>query len=79
MILTFCSRWVLDAEAAVNLTAETVAQAFGSRRGFRGSELEARAWLLTIARRRAGHRDRLRACAVPRAGPRSSRLPPTWL
>lgn len=52
MVLTFCARRVLDAEVALDLTAETFAQAFRGRRGFRGrSEPEARAWLLTIARR----------------------------
>ncbi len=78
MILTFCSRRVLDAEAAVDLTAETFAQAFGSRRGFRGSsEVEARAWLLTIARRqiarylRRGVMDR---SAVMRLGIQIPRL-----
>src|SRR5262245_61371657 len=52
LLLRFCTRQVLDAEAGVDLCAETFAQAFRSRRGFRGStEAEARAWLLTIARR----------------------------
>ena len=52
MLLTFCARRVLDAETALDLVAETFAQAFRSRRGFRGAtEIEARAWLLTIARR----------------------------
>jgi len=52
LVLRFCARRVLDAETAVDLCAETFAQAFRSRRGFRGAtEAEARAWLLTIARR----------------------------
>jgi RNA polymerase sigma-70 factor, ECF subfamily len=52
LVLRFCARRVLDAETAVDLCAETFAQAFRSRGGFRGTtELEARAWLLTIARR----------------------------
>jgi RNA polymerase sigma factor (sigma-70 family) len=52
MLLTFCARRVLDAETALDLTAETFAQAFRGRRGFKGStEVQARAWLLTIARR----------------------------
>lgn len=51
-VLTFCARRVLEAEAAVDLTAETFAQAYRGRRGFRGdTEVEARAWLLSIARR----------------------------
>ena len=41
-----------DAETGVDLCAETFAQAFRSRTGFRGAtQAEARAWLLTIARR----------------------------
>ena len=52
MLLTFCARRVLDGETALDLVAETFAQAFKGRRSFRGStEVEARAWLLTIARR----------------------------
>jgi RNA polymerase sigma-70 factor, ECF subfamily len=52
LVLRFCARRVLDAETAVDLCAETFAQAFRSRPGFRGAtEAEARAWLLTIARR----------------------------
>jgi RNA polymerase sigma-70 factor (ECF subfamily) len=52
LVLRFCARRVLDGDAAVDLCAETFAQAFRSRTGFRGrTEVEARAWLLTIARR----------------------------
>jgi RNA polymerase sigma factor (sigma-70 family) len=52
MLLTFCARRVLDAETALDLVAETFAQAFKGRRTFRGTtQVEARAWLLTIARR----------------------------
>ena len=52
MLLTFCARRLLDAETALDLVAETFAQAFKGRRSFRGTtEVEARAWLLTIARR----------------------------
>jgi RNA polymerase sigma-70 factor (ECF subfamily) len=52
MLLTFCARRVLNAETALDLVAETFAQAFRARRSFRGAtEVEARAWLLTIARR----------------------------
>jgi RNA polymerase sigma factor (sigma-70 family) len=52
LVLRFCARRVLDAETAVDLCAETFAQAFRGRGGFRGTtEAEARAWLLTIARR----------------------------
>lgn len=52
VVLVFCARRVLDAQLALDLTAETFAQAYRGRRGFRGrTEPEARAWLLTIARR----------------------------
>jgi len=52
LVLRFCARRVLDADTAVDLCAESFAQAFQSRQGFRGAtEAEARAWLLTIARR----------------------------
>jgi RNA polymerase sigma factor (sigma-70 family) len=52
MLLSFCARRVLDGETALDLVAETFAQAFRGRRSFRGTtEVEARAWLLTIARR----------------------------
>ncbi len=51
-VLTFCARRVMDAETALDLTAETFAQAFRGRASFRGTtRAEARAWLLTIARR----------------------------
>ena len=52
MLLTFCARRVLDAETALDLVAETFAQAFKGRTSFKGgTHEEARAWLLTIARR----------------------------
>src|SRR3954452_14673947 len=52
LVLRFCARRVLEAESAADLCAEVFAQALRSRRGFRGrTEAEARAWLLTIARR----------------------------
>ena len=52
MVLMFCTRRVLDAETALDLTAETFAQAYRGRGSFRGTtQAEARAWLLTIARR----------------------------
>jgi RNA polymerase sigma-70 factor, ECF subfamily len=51
-VLVFIARRTLDAELALDLTAETFAQAFRGRRSFRGStEMEERAWLYTIARR----------------------------
>jgi RNA polymerase sigma-70 factor (ECF subfamily) len=46
------ARRVIDPEAALDLTAETFAQAYAGRRRFRGAtEQEARAWLYTIAQR----------------------------
>ena len=55
MILAFVARRTLDAEVALDITAETFAQAFRGRRSFRGSTApEQRAWLLTIARRQIG-------------------------
>jgi RNA polymerase sigma factor (sigma-70 family) len=72
MVLLFCARRVLDAETALDLTAETFAQAFRGRRSFRGTtEPEARAWLLTIARRQIARylkRGALDRRAVARLG-----------
>jgi RNA polymerase sigma-70 factor (ECF subfamily) len=71
-ILTFCARRLMDAEAALDLTAETFAQAYRGRGSFRGStEVEARAWLLTIARRQIArylHRGSLDRRVVARLG-----------
>jgi RNA polymerase sigma factor (sigma-70 family) len=51
-VLVFIARRTLDPELALDLTAETFAQAFRGRRSFRGStQMEERAWLFTIARR----------------------------
>jgi RNA polymerase sigma factor (sigma-70 family) len=51
-VLLFCARRVFDAEVALDLTAETFAQAYRGRRSFRGTtNEEARAWVYTIARR----------------------------
>lgn len=45
-------RRVLDPETALDLTAETFAQAYAARRRFRGTtDEEAAAWLFTIAQR----------------------------
>jgi RNA polymerase sigma-70 factor (ECF subfamily) len=50
-LLVFFARRVLDPDIAMELTAETLAQAYLSRRRFRGSSpKEARAWLYGIAR-----------------------------
>lgn len=51
-IARYFARRVIDAEAALDLTAETFAKAYDGRRRFRGTtEEEARAWLYTIAQR----------------------------
>jgi RNA polymerase sigma-70 factor, ECF subfamily len=71
-LLTFFARRTFEAEAAADLTAETFAQAFASRRRFRDHGAGgAEAWLYTIGRRQLGRylrrrrverqaRDRLR-------------------
>src|SRR3954468_22270374 len=52
-VMRFFARRVIDAEAALDLTAETFAQAYRSRRRFRGDTSEAaRAWLFAIAQQR---------------------------
>jgi RNA polymerase sigma-70 factor (ECF subfamily) len=52
-VLRFFARRVIDAEGALDLTAETFAQAYMSRRRFRGeTDQQARAWLFAIAQRR---------------------------
>jgi RNA polymerase sigma-70 factor (ECF subfamily) len=64
-LVRFFARRLIDAEAALDLTAETFAQAFAARRSFRGSsDAEAASWLYTIAHRqlaaylRKGYVDR---------------------
>ena len=51
-LLRYLTRRTCDAEAGLDLTAETFAQAFLSRRRFRGtSDAEAAGWLYRIAKR----------------------------
>lgn len=51
-VLRFFARRTLDPEAALDLTAESFAQAYAGRRAFRGrSAAEERSWLFTIAHR----------------------------
>jgi RNA polymerase sigma-70 factor (ECF subfamily) len=64
-LVRFFARRLIDAEAALDLTAETFAQAFAARGSFRGAtDEEARSWLYTIAHRqlsaylRKGYVDR---------------------
>jgi RNA polymerase sigma-70 factor (ECF subfamily) len=55
-VLLFFVRRTFDVEAARDLTAETFASAFQSRRRFRGrSDDEAAAWLFGIARHQLSH------------------------
>jgi RNA polymerase sigma factor (sigma-70 family) len=49
-LLGYFARRTLDAEAAAELTAETFAQAFASRRGFRDQGADGLAWLYGISR-----------------------------
>jgi RNA polymerase sigma-70 factor (ECF subfamily) len=71
-LLIFLARRTLDAELAVDLTAETFAIALGSWSKLRGLELlQQRAWLFTVARRQyAGYvrRARVERRAVARLG-----------
>lgn len=54
-VLLFHTRRTFDAEVALELTAETFAEAWRSRRSLRATGgVERRAWLFTIARRRWG-------------------------
>jgi RNA polymerase sigma factor (sigma-70 family) len=51
-VLVFFTRRAFDVQVALDLTAETFAQAFASRRTFRGgADEQAAAWLFAIARR----------------------------
>jgi RNA polymerase sigma-70 factor, ECF subfamily len=58
-LLGYFARRTLDPEAAAELTAETFAQAFASRRRFRDHGLGAIGWLYGIARHQLGrfHRN----------------------
>ena len=71
-VLMFLTRRTFDAEIAVELTAETFAQAWrGWRRVRSDSREEMRAWLLTIARRQLAHflrRGRAQRTAISRLG-----------
>jgi RNA polymerase sigma factor (sigma-70 family) len=71
-VLLFLTRRTLDAEVAVELTAETFAQAWRAWSRVRSdSREEMRAWLFTIARRQLGHylrTGRTRRAALDRLG-----------
>lgn len=71
-VLIYLARRVLDPEVAVDLMAETFAQAFEGRRSFRGSTQEqAAAWVFGIARNQLSNylrRGRAEQRAVTRLG-----------
>lgn len=55
-VLVFFARRVFESEVAMDLTAETFAEAFSDRHRFRGhTETEAAAWLFSIARHQFSH------------------------
>ena len=53
-LIGYFARRTLDAEAAAELTAETFAQAFASRRRFRNKGLGGAGWIYGIARHQLG-------------------------
>jgi RNA polymerase sigma factor (sigma-70 family) len=71
-VLVFFARRTLDPEAALDLTAETFANAYLGWRGLRGDSCQERqAWLYTIARRRLSRylrRGRVERRALRRLG-----------
>lgn len=67
-LLRFFARRTLDPDAAAELTAETFAQAFASRKRFRPKGGGAVAWLYGIARHQLGHFFRGGAVAVRARG-----------
>lgn len=71
-VLVFLARRCLDPELAVDLMAETFAEAYENRRKFRGdSDGEAAAWIFAIARNRLAdyfRRGRAERKAVSRLG-----------
>ena len=71
-VLVFLARRCLDPEVAVDLMAETFAQAYADRRRFRGtSEAEAAGWIFAIARHQLSgyfRRGRAERKAIRRVG-----------
>ena len=76
-VLVFLAQRCLDPEVATDLMAETFAQAFASRTGYRGAtDQEASAWVFAIARHQLAdyfRRGKARQKAVRRLG---LRVPP---
>jgi RNA polymerase sigma-70 factor (ECF subfamily) len=72
-LLRYFVRRTLDPEAAAELTAETFAQAFASRRSYRDTGANGVAWIYGIARHQLGrffrsgriHRDARRRLGMP--------------
>jgi RNA polymerase sigma-70 factor (ECF subfamily) len=70
-VLAFFQRRTACAQTSLDLTAETFAEAFASRRRFRDTGAPALAWLLTIGRRtlsRSLERERVEQRALRRLG-----------
>jgi RNA polymerase sigma-70 factor (ECF subfamily) len=71
-VLAFITRRVWDAEVALDLTAESFAQAYAARQRFRGTTpQEAEAWIFRIARRQLARylrRGRLERRSLTRLG-----------
>jgi len=77
-ILSYLARRVYDAETALDLTAETFAQAYLSRGRFRGTTAaEAEAWLYRIAQRKLSRyfrRSAVEGRAMRRLGVQAPRI-----
>ena len=78
-LLRYFARRTLDPEAAAELTAETFAEAFASRRNYRDTGVNGVAWLYGIARHQLGRFFRtgsIDAAARKRIGLPPEELPP---
>jgi RNA polymerase sigma factor (sigma-70 family) len=78
-LLRYFARRTLDPEAAAELTAETFAEAFASRRNYRDTGVNGVAWLYGIARHQLGRFFRtgsIDAAARRRIGLPREELPP---
>ncbi len=76
-LLRYFARRTLDPEAAAELTAETFAEAFASRRNYRDTGANGVAWLYGIARHQLGRF--FRSGRVDAAARKKIGLPPTDL
>jgi RNA polymerase sigma-70 factor (ECF subfamily) len=78
-LLRYFARRTLDPEAAAELTAETFAEAFASRRSFRDQGVNGVAWLYGIARHQLGRffrTGRVAGAARRKLGMPERELPP---